>query len=510
MNLKYALTGVAIVAASQVSYAQYSGDAFRFSQAQNGTTSRIKAIGGASTAVGGDLSSISTNPAGIGFFTKSELSITPEFNNANVQSNYFGQNTDASKNQVNLNNASVVFYNRLSTARGRDKTKGWLSFNLGASYNRTNNFYQTQNYAGRNTSSSIANYYAQEGNKEFSQYTNGFDPTYNTLQAWAYNQYLTNPNNNGTGLVSSINVPTNQSRSTVTTGGQSELSLAGGANYSNKLYIGFGIGITSLRYNSTSTFNETGTGNFQLTQNSPVTTTAAYNSVFYQDQATIGTGFNAKIGFIYKPVEAVRIGATFTTPTWTTITDSYVEGLQTGSTAFGTKSAGTNPGDADLTYNLRTPLKASGGVAVFVGKYGFITGDIEYVDYKGMHLSGDFNFSDDNHDLSTLYRSTVNARIGAEAKLDDFFIRGGFNYQENPYVSNYNTGFNVGSPVKTTSAGIGYRFGKYYIDATYQYVQHNLTIYPYELEPAYGTVASPTIALKNSYNNAFLTLGLRF
>jgi hypothetical protein len=182
MNLKYALTGVAIVAASQVSYAQYSGDAFRFSQTQTGATSRIKAIGGASTAVGGDLSSVSGNPAGIGFFTRSELSVTPEFNDAQVKSSYFGQTNNSSKDQVNLNNASVVFYNRLSTPRGRDKTKGWLSFNLGASYNRTNNFYRTEYYSGRNPNSSVSDYYAQLANQEFTQYGNNAS---GTLQAWA-------------------------------------------------------------------------------------------------------------------------------------------------------------------------------------------------------------------------------------------------------------------------------------------------------------------------------------
>jgi len=498
MNFKYALTGVAIVAASQVSYAQYSGDAFRFSQTQTGATSRIKAIGGASTAVGGDLSSVSGNPAGIGFFTRSELSITPEFNDAQVKSTYFGQANSGTKDQVNLNNASVVFYNRLSTPRGRDKTKGWLSFNLGASYNRTNNFYQTENYSGKNTRNSIANYYSQLANGEVAQYGN-FEPTDNTLQAWAYNQYLIDPNASGTNFTSSVTSPTNQSRNTVTTGGQSELSLAAGANYSNKLYIGFGIGITSLRYNRTSTFNETGTAGFLL-NNSTTPTSAAYSSQYYQDQATIGTGFNAKLGFIYKPVEAVRIGATITTPTWTTVTDSYVEGLQTSSTAFSSIYNGSNPGDYDLTYTLRTPFKASGGLAVFVGKYGFVSGDVEYVDYKGMHLGGgdNFDFSEDNHDLSTLYKSTVNARVGAEAKLEDFFIRGGFNYQGNPQVG-------IGSPIYTSSAGLGYRFGKYYVDATYQFVKHNLTVYPYEL-----TSGSPEVNLSNTYNNAFLTLGMRF
>ncbi len=514
MNLKYALTGVAIVAASQVSYAQYSGDAFRFSQTQTGATARIKAIGGASTAVGGDLSSVSGNPAGLGFFTKSELSVTPEYDGSKVNSNYFGQNNSSSKDQVNLNNASVVFYNRLSTPRGRDKTKGWLSFNLGASYNRTNNFYQNTYYAGKNPNGSISDYYAQEANREVAQNGN-FAANDNTLQAWAYNQqlidlYNASPNR-PQGYYSNVtSLNNNQNNSVVTSGGQSEISLSGGANYSNKLYLGFGIGITDLRFNRTSAFNETGTASV-LPNNSNTPVSAAYASQYFQDQITTGTGFNAKVGFIYKPVEAVRIGATYTSPTWMTIADSYLEGLQTQYAQSGVITNSSNPGDYDVTYNLRTPMKVSGGVAVFVGKYGFISGDVEYVDYKGTHLSsGDYDNSQDNTDLSTLYRSTVNARIGAEVKLDDFFIRGGFNYQGNPYVTNNVTGFNPGSPIKTTSAGLGYRFGKYYVDATYQYTTRNTTIYPYQFDAIYSTAVSPAANLKNTYNNAFLTLGMRF
>ena len=508
MNLKYALTGVAIVAASQVSYAQYSGDAFRFSQTQTGATARIKAIGGASTAVGGDLSSVSGNPAGLGFFTKSELSVTPEYDGSKVESNYFGQNNNSNKDQVNLNNASVVFYNRLSTPRGRDKTKGWLSFNLGASYNRTNNFYQNTYYAGRNPNGSIADYYAQQANREVATYTN-FDPTDNTLQAWAYNQQLIDLYNAGPtgpkGYYSNVTPSNNsQAQNTITSGGQSEISLSGGANYSNKLYLGFGIGITDLRFNRTSTFNETGTASIYPNNTATTPVPVGYNSQYFQDQITTGTGFNAKVGFIYKPVEAVRVGATYTSPTWMTVNDSYLEGLQTQYAQSGVISNSSNPGDLDATYNLRTPMKVSGGVAVFVGKYGFISGDVEYVDYKGMHLSsGDYNSSQDNTDLSTLYKSTVNARVGAEAKLEDFFIRGGFNYQGNPQVG-------IGSPIKTTSVGLGYRFGKYYVDATYQYITRNTTIYPYQFDPIYSTSVSPAANLKNTYNNAFLTLGMRF
>lgn len=498
MNLKYALTGVAIVAASQVSHAQsvFSTDAFRFSQTQTGATSRIKAIGGASTAVGGDLSSVSGNPAGIGFFTKSELSVTPEFDNSQVKSSYFGQSNYGGKNQINLNNASVVFYNRLSTPRGQDKTKGWLSFNLGASYNRTNNFYRNERYSGINPNGSISDYYLQEDLREYQTYGNS---AAGTLQDWANQQKLIGtPQNGFQSNVTSANNP--QANNTVSSGGQSELSLSAGANYSNKLYLGFGIGITSLRYNTTRTFDESGTALIPI---NGANTSTAFASQFYQNQATIGTGFNAKVGFIYKPVEAVRIGASFTSPTWMTINDNYVEALQT---AYVQERTYTNGNDQpyQTTYNLRTPLKASGGVAVFVGKYGFISGDVEYVDYKGMRLGGDYPGKDqDNFNLSTLYKSTVNARIGAEAKLEDFFLRGGFNYQGNPEVG-------IGSPVKTSSAGIGYRFGKYYIDATYQYVMHNTTVYPYEFDPKIINDTSPSANLKNTYNNAFLTLGLRF
>ena len=75
MKPKYLLTVAAIVGATGMAHAQYSQDALRYSTFQTGNTSRIKAIGGAGTAVGGDLSSIGGNPAGIGFFTRSEASL---------------------------------------------------------------------------------------------------------------------------------------------------------------------------------------------------------------------------------------------------------------------------------------------------------------------------------------------------------------------------------------------------------------------------------------------------
>ncbi len=484
MKIKYLLSVIAIVAITKTTYAQYAQDALRFSTFQPGSTSRIKALGNAGTAVGGDLSSIGNNPAGLGFFTHSELSITPEFNASKTNATYFGQSTQATQNQLNLNNASVVFYSRLNN-NNADKSKGWLSLNFGVGYNRTNNYYQNTYYTGRNPNNSINNYYAELANNY------GIDDP-GALQSWAYDQNLIDKYGANSVYRSNALAGVNQVKNSYTSGGESEIDLSVGANYSNKLYLGFGIGITDLRYNTTSAFTETGTAS--VLENN-VAVNRGYNSVYSQDQQTRGNGFNARFGLIYKPVEVVRLGVTFTTPTWYNIDDNYNEALATK------LSSGVNGASANnypFSYNLRTPLKVAGGASVFLGTIGFITGDVEYEDYSSMNLDYD-GAGGDNSDIKRLYKSVVNAHVGAEIKADQLYIRGGYGVQGNPLVQ-------YGGNINTVSGGLGYRFGSYSIDATYTHVSGNSTQFPYELatETNYGA------DIKNVYNNVFLTLGMRF
>src|ERR1700761_8634980 len=129
MKYKYLLSLIVFIAISESTFAQYANDAIRFSGFQPGSTSRIKGIGNAGTAVGGDLSSVAGNPAGLGFFTRSEASITPEFDGSSVKSTYLGTASSSTKGTLNLNNAAIVFYSRLNTPSGNDKGKGWLSLN---------------------------------------------------------------------------------------------------------------------------------------------------------------------------------------------------------------------------------------------------------------------------------------------------------------------------------------------------------------------------------------------
>jgi len=485
MKTKYLLLAIATVAFAPSAFAQYGQDAIRFSTGQSGSTSRIRAIGNANIAVGGDLTSVGSNPAGLGFFTRSEVSITPEFNMSKVNSSYVGSNSTDKRNTGNFNNASVVFYNQLNKSRGQSKTEGWLSVNWGASYNRTNDFYQNTYYQGKNTTSSIADYYAYLGNQAID---NGFSLD-GYLEGWARNQQLINNNIDPNTYIAAPAFGGTQSNTITSTGGQTEYNFSFGANYSNKLYLGMGIGLTNIRYNSTSDFIE---DNLNLENNRD------FVSTYTRDQVTKGNGINGRLGLIYKPVEAVRIGATVTTPTWYTVDDNSYEGLATRYTGGPNYSA---QGDTyQASYNLRTPFKVAGGLAVFVGKYGFITSDIEYIDYSSTKITSDeYDVTRDNNDIKRLYQSAVNARFGAEARLPgSLFLRGGYGIQGSPFKTD-------GSDIKTASGGLGYRFGNYYADVTYTHVKNSVTQSPYDIGEF-----SPPANIRNRNSNVFLTVGLRF
>ncbi|MEB0279605.1 MULTISPECIES: hypothetical protein [unclassified Mucilaginibacter] len=494
MKFKYILSVIAIVAFTQNTFAQYSQDAVRFSQTTTGTTSRIKAVGGAGTAVGGDLSNVSGNPAGLGFFTRSEFSITPGYDNNKTEANYLGNKTTTTRNNFNLNNAAIVIYNQLTKPAGADKNKGWLSANYGVSFSRTNNFNQNIRYSGNNGANSINNYYASQANQ--------FGIGAGSLAGWAYDHQLIDSYGLAT-VPPSSEYRANNVGSTAQeaifnrSGNQSAVDFSVGANYSNKLYLGFGLSFTDIKYNSHNTFYEDGNASV-IEGGLPVN--RAYSSAYSQNQATTGTGFSAKLGVIYKPVEAVRLGATITSPTFYNIDDVYYEGL---SSKVGTNATNNNASDDyQLNYNLRTPLKLAGGASVFIKNFGFITGDVEYVDYSTTHLSSNNNYNadrKDNPDIKGLYKSAVNAHIGAEARINSFFLlRGGYGIQGDARKDN-------GSDIETTSGGIGLRFGAYYVDATYAHSTGTQNLFPYDIG-----AGSPAAMLRNTANNGYLTLGYRF
>src|SRR5690606_20597332 len=112
----------------------------RFSQGEQGASARFKALGNAQTALGGDLSSVAGNPAGLGFFGQSDIALSFDFSNTNNSASFYGITSKQNKDNFAFNQAAAVFHLPTRRASGQNLSTGWLNFNIGIGYHRINNF----------------------------------------------------------------------------------------------------------------------------------------------------------------------------------------------------------------------------------------------------------------------------------------------------------------------------------------------------------------------------------
>ena len=145
-------TGIAI---SLSSFAQNEMDALRYSQLQYGGTARFSAMGGAFGSLGGDMSTLGINPAGIAVYRKSELSFTPVFYNHISKTNYYDNSVTDSKYNLNVGNIGWV-------GTFEHGNSGFVSSNFGIAYNKTNNFHRRYTMEAENDESSLIDVYMNE------------------------------------------------------------------------------------------------------------------------------------------------------------------------------------------------------------------------------------------------------------------------------------------------------------------------------------------------------------
>lgn len=501
---------VAIVATTGTTYAQYANDALRFSQTNYGSTARFKAMGNAQIGVGGDISSLGGNPAGLGLFTKSEFSLTPEFNHSGINANYLDQNSNTNKSQLNINQLGAVFYAPMYKQRGQDTKKGLVSAVFGIGYNRNNDYHTEINYSGNNNRTSIADYFA-----EIAGSTTPNNLTGGSLERMAYDNYLISFDNAAGNYFPETFADANQSnaqrKNEVRSGSVSEFNFSAALNISNTVYIGGSVGLVDLRYTTDAQYEEAGRAREYVPNPADPTggnilsgANINYKLLFNQSQITKGSGVNGKIGIIVRAAEGLRIGATFQTPTWFVIDDSYTEGLDNRGTARGTADTETY----DFTYNLRTPLKGSLGASYVIANQAIISADVDFIDYASTRMSTNGGTYDsdlirsNNADIRNNFKSAVNYRVGGEYKISNVSLRAGYGVNGSPYKTDDNGFFDT----QMYSGGLGYRIKNYSIDLAYQRVETNNTFNPYTLSTGNGPVAD----VKSTLNNVFLTVGLRF
>ena len=423
-----------------------------------GSSARMQAIGGAQVSLGGDISSAISNPAGLGFFNKSVFTISPSMNFLTADSEYlvsedpFGaQGTEESfRNNFNIANIGTV----INFNKGRYSTDKFKGGSLAISITRTNNFHANRSYQGENFFNSIIDNYADSfgteiGELAFEQFLVDevleVTPGGDTI-AVGFQPYYE-------GDASRLPV---QRESIEERGSEYSTQISWGGNYDDWLYFGAGMGLRFLNYQQQRRYSE-----FDFIRSDNEQPDNELNSLTQFDRLDLrGNGVNFNAGVILRPVSFVTLGFSYTTPTFYAIDSEALTEL-TPDWFPGAIVDGVTGEPVDLDplstlfideYNLRTPARLAAGASLFIGKSGFLSGDVEFVDYSNPTLnSNDLPVTEDNLVIATSYEPVMNIRAGGEYRIQNFMLRAGYALFPSPYRdSNLNEQTNI-------TFGIGYR-----------------------------------------------------
>ncbi len=442
-----------------------------FSQYDYGGSARIQSLGGAQTALGADISSALSNPAGLGLYNKSEVSLTPAVYYFGGNSDYLGGRSDFGRTKFNIGNFGLALQKNINSEIG------FLSGTFAISFSKINNFNQQYSINGFNRVNDILDYYAQNAN----QFAKGSWPVH-TRQAFdvflidefqdpTTNQFFHDR------LIENEKpqyAPVHQFEEITTSGSQNQWSISYGANVKDVFFIGGGVGIQSLRYEIEKYYVEDyASGNILMDMD------------LLEQLEIRGAGINANIGILARPINSLMIGASIISPTILTL--SEISNISTLSNYDNYEYNNETILNEELVseeyvfdYQITTPARYNTGATFFIGKNGFLTADVEFVDYSKIKFdSQDDPLSDQQLIAQTEFKNTVNYKFGGEARLDNVRIRLGYALQKSPYVNDGG----INRDVTKYTAGIGYRNSKFYTDLSTVF-QTGVTSYsPYTFAP---------------------------
>lgn len=558
-----------------MAFGQGAVDAYRLSQPDMKGTARFMGMAGAFGALGGDLSTLSQNPAGIGVYRSNELGFSLNLDCQSSTSEAQGFKHDMSQTKFLLNNIGAVLTMRLPSETLPNLNFGF-TYNKGASFNRI--------YGGNipKLSNSLSNYIAGISNGENLTEndlvsTENYDP-YNPTDGgypapWisilGYDSYLISPTGSGenTRWYGQWGDGTSGSGSfkVQEKGSVDEYNIAFGGNIMNVLYWGMDFDIVNLNYTMQSLWGENLENAYVPDQNNELVKESA-NWGLGNYYNVHGSGFNYKLGLILKPIQELRIGFAFHTPTWYNLTENFVGSVdyQYGSSESGSTS--TNGGY--MTYNdmsFRTPWKIIASVAGVIGNNFILSMDYEWVAYNKMKFSapGSYGINDDwgydwdygwdwyapgapsttkaptrsfgydddmygatNGDIENYYQSTNTIRLGAEYRVTPAFsLRAGYSYTTSPvkqsvrddkeviYTAGTRPNYRFDNHTYYITCGAGYRYQNFYVDLAYVYKNISSQYHAYTPDinlDVNQAIPSPQSKVNLNNSQIVLSAGFRF
>ena len=506
MNNKYILLILLCSCLNYMGHGQTAADALRYSELLPSGTARMVGVGGAMSSLGGDMGSLTINPAGLAVYRKSEFNLSPAVQFTSVGSTLNGgPEFDENKGRFGVENIGLVFYKGYNN----EKLK---AFNFGVTLNRVANFARTTTYEGA-TPGSIINSFQENAqgltNAELDAFTSGVAADAGALFILDGDQeteWSSDFRDAFGTLFDFESAPIERREVITTTGGINDLALSMGFNFSHKLYVGIAGSFPIVRLEETRRYQE---------DDSNTNAVPLFRNLnFDQTLTTTGIGASAKVGFIYRITNQIRLGGSVHTPTRYALSDAFstsmeyifVDGEATGNPEL-IDGEGLSPVQ-DFSYALRTPWRFNGGASVVLKKFGFISLDLEYFDYGNQ--SYNFTINDNTAGLRTIenavnqeiedsFASVLNVKIGAEYLIKKFRLRAGYGIFGSPFES--------GSDARNVlSFGAGIRGEKAYLDLAFRNTSSTETFSPYTSPNQFSQDVSSDIGT----NNIIMTFGYRF
>jgi hypothetical protein len=543
MKKTYIILAASLMASMSVA-AQETYENAKISQKDLNGTARYVGMGGALEALGADLTTIGTNPAGIGLYKHSVASVS-----AGLVSQGDGHDfTNGHTTNASFDQGGFVW----STRSGR---RSFLNFGFNYTKSRNMDYILSAANSVRGGSMSkhsyIKNMLGSVENGGFTIDKNeqgeyiGYEdakstytaPNFTQLDYLLWNAFIVDPNNQTAGY----NEANQYTFDRAHTGyiGEYDFNISG--NINDRVFLGLTFGLYDVHYKGNSTYVENlidaqgaGVGTLTLNDNRKIT----------------GSGFDVKFGAIFRPIEnsPFRFGIYVHTPTWYDLTTSNYTTLLNG-----TQLGGYDQGHSNESYDFKifTPWRFGFSLGHTVGNYLALGATYEYADYSTIksrintdeyydYWSDTWNTSSRNdrvmndHTDRTL-KGVSTLKLGAEYKpIKDLAVRIGYNYVSSLYnKSGYkdNTLPSDGSYYASTddyvnwkdmnrfTCGLGYALGKFNLDFAYQYSTQKGDFYPYA--PLSATVTdngttysesntTSATSVKNNRHQLLFTLSYHF
>ena len=439
-------------------------------------TARYVGMGGAMGALGGDLSVISNNPAGLGLYRRSDAALTM---GGLFQDDEPARGDD--KGRFTFDQIGFV----VACPIGDDQVK---FVNFGFNYQKKINYGHSlltqQNLGGLSQCDMFA-WMAGDLEKldNLGNHASFSNPMYDDLMAAGMFQLssdgsaFTNGWRGNTGIFS---------RST--SGGLYGYEFNISGNVSDRYYWGLTFGVDKLDYQADAIYEE-----------QPMPGGVAYR--LYQSQRLEGNGVNIKLGTIIRPIEEspLRFGLAIETPTWYRLKHRATYGISVADATGKLPAPYVSNEDNYLEYNVYSPWKFRASIGSTIDN--FMAWDIEYQyslnDYTKMGYpksydgyDGEASLSmDKDRDMQAMTHASMqgvhNLRLGMEYKpIQGMFVRCGYNFFSAPfkktgrldqkvgsYALDYATStdyINLGS-TSIFSLGLGLRGKHFYADIAYKY-----------------------------------------